>query len=223
INEGKTVLGCIIQSWWLDVGSPWDLLEANKIVLTRIHRSINGIIEPGANLIGDIIVEKNAIIRSGAYIIGPVLIDEEADIGPNCYIRPYTYIGKKVRIGNACEIKNSIILNGTHIGHLSYVGDSIIGHDVNFGAGTIIANLRFDNKPVYMNLKGKKVCSNRRKLGAVIGDNVKTGIGVNIIPGIKIGANSVIYPNVTVTIDVPAGKLLKIKKVEYELKDWIIK
>lgn len=65
----------------------------------------------------------------------------ESDIGPNCYIRPHTSIGKNVRIGNACEIKNSVIMDKTHIGHLSYVGNSVIGEDCNLGAGTTVRQL----------------------------------------------------------------------------------
>lgn len=83
---------------------------------------------------------------NGSYIEGPVIIGEECKIGPNCYIRPYTSIGDKCHIGNACEIKNSIIMNNSNIPHQNYVGDSIIGENCNLGAGTKIANLRFDRK-----------------------------------------------------------------------------
>jgi UDP-N-acetylglucosamine diphosphorylase/glucosamine-1-phosphate N-acetyltransferase len=220
INKGEIVLPYQIESWWVDIGTPWDYLKANQILLSEMEDRREGIIEKGAILKGTIIALKDSIIRSGAYLEGPILVDEGSDIGPNCYIRSSTYIGKNCRIGNACEIKNSIILDNTHIGHLSYVGDSIIGSEVNFGAGTIIANLRFDDKTVKMNIKGKKTDSGRRKLGVVIGDGVKTGIGVNILTGVKIGAKSVICPNVTVWEDIPEGKILNVKKIEYELKEW---
>jgi hypothetical protein len=108
-------------------------------------------------------------------------IDEECDIGPNCYIRPFTSIGRNVRIGNACEVKNSLILDDTHIGHLSYVGDSIIGENCNFGAGTITANLRFDKKNIKVKIKDRVVDSSRTKLGVIMGDNVQTGIGTRLM------------------------------------------
>lgn len=72
---------------------------------------------------------------------------------------------------------------GTSIGHLSYVGDSVIGDHVNFGAGTVTANLRHDNGNVQVVVKGAKVDSGRRKLGAMIGDRAKTGIHTSIYPG----------------------------------------
>ena len=140
----------------MEIGRPWDILAANEALLKNIERRIDGEVEPGATLNGNISVGKNTIIRSGAYITGPVIIGEDCDIGPNCYIRPSTCIGNKVRIGNAVEIKNSTIMDGTKIGHLSYVGDSIIGSDSNFGAGTICSNLRHDKAKYQIVHKGRK-------------------------------------------------------------------
>ncbi len=168
---------------WMEIGRPWDILAANEALLKNIERKVEGEIEPGATLNGNISVGKDTIIRSGAYITGPVTIGEDCDIGPNCYIRPSTCIGNKVRIGNAVEIKNSTIMDGTKIGHLSYVGDSIIGSDSNFGAGTICSNLRHDKANIKSYIKGARVDSGRRKLGAIIGDDVKTGIHTTIYPG----------------------------------------
>src|SRR4030042_3756643 len=118
-KEGKAVLAVTLSpDDWFDIGRPWDLLEANRWALERMNHKVIGFIEDGAHLIGPVTVAKSARIRSGAYIEGPALIDEEADVGPNCYIRPHTSIGKKVRVGNACEVKNSILMRGTHVGHL---------------------------------------------------------------------------------------------------------
>ena len=145
-EEGKTVLAAeLSKDDWFDVGRPWDLLDANVWALKRMEHKVLGTIEQGAHLIGPVSVAESARIRSGAYIEGPVFIDEECDIGPNCFIRSGTSLGKKVRVGNACEIKNSIIMDGTHVGHLSYVGDSIFGEKCNLGAGTVTANFRFDD------------------------------------------------------------------------------
>ena len=192
----KTVFASEIpKEDWLDIGRPWDLLEANAWVLQRMKHKTVGDVEEGAHLIGQVTVAKTARIRSGAYIEGPSLIDEESDIGPNCYIRPHTSIGKKVRVGNAVEVKNSIIMDGTHIGHLSYVGDSILCERCNLGAGTITANYRLDSGTVKMMIKDKLVDSQRRKLGTIMGDDVKTGINALTMPGVKIGIKSWIGPN----------------------------
>ncbi|TFF83709.1 glucose-1-phosphate thymidylyltransferase, partial [Candidatus Thorarchaeota archaeon] len=132
------------------------------------------------------VIEKGALVKSGAYIEGPVYISEGAVVGPNCYLRAHTYLGKNVKIGNAVEIKNSIVMNHTNVGHLSYVGDSVIGEKSNFGAGTITANLRHDDSAVTVTVKGKRISSGRRKLGAIVGDDVKTGIGTSIGPGVTL-------------------------------------
>ncbi|MBS7659325.1 NTP transferase domain-containing protein [Candidatus Bathyarchaeota archaeon] len=212
-NDGACILTAEIPiSEWCDVGRPWDLLEANRWALSRMEHKVLGAIEDGAHLIGPVSVAKNTRIRSGAYIEGPVFIDEGSDIGPNCYIRPYTSIGKRTRIGNACEIKNSIIMDGTHIGHLSYVGDSIIGENCNFGAGTITANYRLDAKNVKMMVKDRLIDTGRRKLGAILGDNVKTGVNALFMPGVKIGSNSWIGPNVIVNRDVPSNTIILLKQ-----------
>jgi len=212
-EEKKSVLAVQVSSEeWLDVGRPWDLFEANQRALNRIAPVVEGEIEDGAHLLGPVTVGKQARIRSGAYIEGPVSIGEHSDIGPNCFIRPYTSIGKNVRIGNACEIKNSIIMDKAHIGHLSYVGDSIIGEECNFGAGTITANYRFDAKTIKMMIKDEVVDTERTKLGVILGDRVKTGINALFMPGVKVGNDSWIGPNVIAYRDVPPNSVLLLKQ-----------
>lgn len=212
-KDGKTVQAAeLSKDDWFDVGRPWDLLEANNWALKRMEHHVLGTIEQGAQLIGPISVAESARIRSGVYIEGPCLIDEECDVGPNCYVRSGTSLGKKVRVGNAVEIKNSIIMEDTHIGHLSYVGDSIIGEHCNFGAGTITANLRLDDGIIKMVVKDHVVSTGRRKLGAVLGDNVKTGIKALLMPGVKVGVNCWIGPNFMVERDLPANTMAFLKQ-----------
>ncbi|MGD8545020.1 MAG: sugar phosphate nucleotidyltransferase [Candidatus Bathyarchaeota archaeon] len=211
--KGKNVLTVEIpKESWFDIGRPWDLLEANRWALMNMKHKICGCVESDAHLVGPVTVAETAYIRSGAYVEGPTIIDEESDIGPNCYIRPYTSIGRKVRIGNACEVKNSIIMDNTHIGHLSYIGDTIVGQNCNLGAGTVTANLRLDDKNIKMSVKDVMVDSGRRKLGAVLGDGVKSGINALFMPGIKVGCNSWIGPNVVVERDLAADKILLLKQ-----------
>jgi UDP-N-acetylglucosamine diphosphorylase/glucosamine-1-phosphate N-acetyltransferase len=207
IREGK-VGACTIPSWWMDIGKPWDLLEANKQILGGALRRIEGTVEAGATVKGNTIVEPSAVIKSGAYIEGPAYIGEECVIGPNCYIRAYTSLGRKVKIGNAVEIKNSIIMDGTNVGHLSYVGDTIIGRKSNFGAGTITANLRHDDRTVWATVKGKRIDSGRRKFGAIIADDVKTGIGTSIAPGVIIHQGARTGIGVIVDKDIPPNTMV---------------
>jgi bifunctional UDP-N-acetylglucosamine pyrophosphorylase/glucosamine-1-phosphate N-acetyltransferase len=212
-QEGKTVLAAqLSKDDWFDVGRPWDLLDANVWALKRMEHKVLGTVEQGAHLIGPVTVTESARVRSGAYIEGPVFIDEEADVGPNCYIRAGTSLGKKTRVGNGCEIKNSILMDGTHAGHLSYVGDSILGEKCNLGAGTIMANYRFDAGFIKMMVKDQAVDTGRRKLGAVLGDNVKTGIKSLFMPGVKVGANTWVGANFMVERDLRENTMAFLKQ-----------
>jgi bifunctional UDP-N-acetylglucosamine pyrophosphorylase/glucosamine-1-phosphate N-acetyltransferase len=194
IDKGKDVGFLTLSDKWMDIGRPWELLDANEYFLSGLQPDISGEIEPFATLKGSVSVGEGTIIRNGSYIVGPVIIGKNCDIGPNCYIRPGTSIGDNVRIGNAVEIKNSIIMKGTHIGHLSYVGDSIIGERCNFGAGTKVANLRHDGKTIRVTLKGKRIDSGRRKLGTIMGDDVHTGINSMINVGAVVENNAMVAP-----------------------------
>ncbi len=192
-----------VQTWWIDVGRPWDILKANRLLLNDISDRIDGTVEEGAILKGPVIVEKGATVRSGAYIQGPAYIGQGSVIGPNCYIRPHTALCGRVKIGNAVEIKNCVIMDGTNVSHLSYVGDSVIGRNVNFGAGTITANLRHDGRNIRATLKGKRVDSGRRKLGVIVGDDVRFGIGTSIGPGVIVHQGARTTMGVIVSRDIP--------------------
>ena len=190
---------------WMDVGVPWLVIEVNKLALAKWGgRSVRGEVEGTATVKGPVIVEEGARIRGGSYIEGPAYIGEDADIGPNSYIRPYSVIGRGCRIGFSVEVKESVVFEEAHAAHLAYIGDSVVGEHVNLGAGTILANLRFDERNVKVNIEGKRVDSGRRKLGAIIGGYVKTGVNVSIMPGVKIGSYAIIYPGVRVFRDVPS-------------------
>jgi len=209
MGRGLRVIA-IDEREWIDVGRPWDVLEANRRAIEKISsRAIYGEVEEGAIIKGPVYIARGARVKGHTYIEGPVYIDEGAEIGPGAYLRPYTYIGEGSRIGFSVEIKASVIFEGAKISHLSYVGDSVVCENVNFGAGTIIANLRFDEQPVKVWIKRERINTGRVKLGAFIGGYVKTGVNSSILPGVKIGAYSIIYPGVVVSKDVEYGGVVK--------------
>lgn len=181
-----------LQGEWIDVARPWDLLEANRILMSDLEPSIEGEISDRATILGSVRLGKGSKVLPGSYIQGPVTIGRDCEIGPNAYIRPSTSIGDGCKIGSAVEIKNSIIMNHTKVPHLSYVGDSVIGERCNLGAGTKVANLRLDEKEVQVVVDGRRMGSGRRKLGAIIGDDVKTGINASIDVGTIIGEGTMI-------------------------------
>jgi len=191
--------------FWLDFSYPWDLLQANELMLANLEPQKLGKIEDNVVIKEKVSIGEGTIVRSGSYIIGPVVIGRNCNIGPHCFIRPYTSIGDDCHIGGASEVKNSIIMNDTDIPHHNYVGDSIIGEGCNLGAGTKIANLRLDEQDVWIDGRNTR----RRKLGAIIGDGVKTGVNACINTGSIIGNNAQIGPGAVVSGTIsPESKIL---------------
>ena len=189
---------------WVGVTYPWDLLEANRSALDTDEEVRDGETEPGVHLKGTVTLSPGSRVKSGSYVEGPVHIGEGAVVGPNAYIRPGTSLGKGVKVGAGCEVKNSIVMDEARVPHLSYVGDSVLGRGTSLGAGTITANLKFNDSNVESRVKGRPADSGQHKLGAIFGDGVKTGINVSIFPGVKIGADAWIGPGAIVRTDVPS-------------------
>jgi NDP-sugar pyrophosphorylase family protein len=194
IDRGEDVL-CHRLGYWLDLSYPWHLLNANEVLLSTMPATVSGRIEANVTINGAVSIGAGTTVRSGAYIVGPVMIGDNCDIGPNCFIRPYTSVGDRCHIGAAVEVKNSIVMNGSKIPHLNYVGDSVIGEGCNLGAGTKIANLRLDEKEIVVGGSN----TGRRKFGAVLGDGVKTGINASINTGTMIGNGSFVGPGAVVS------------------------
>ena len=177
-------------NYWFPNSYPWDVFNAFPYLFSKEKRENKFNKEKEVSISKEAVIKKGTIIKSGTYIEGKVYIGENCVIGPNCYIRNGSVVENNCKIGASVEIKNSIIGSGTNINHLSYVGDSIIGENCNLGAGTITANLRHDNSTVKVKVKDKLIDTGKEKLGAVIADNIKTGIGTLIYPGRKVLKNT---------------------------------
>jgi bifunctional UDP-N-acetylglucosamine pyrophosphorylase/glucosamine-1-phosphate N-acetyltransferase len=183
----------------------WDLLRANVEAMSA-RESYR--MESGAHaslyVDGRLQVGKGTRILPGVVIEGDVIIGDHCKVGPNCYLRGATSIGDRCHVGQAVEIKNSILLPGTNVGHLSYLGDSILGEKVNFGAGSITSNLRHDGGALRSPVEGRMVDTGRRKLGAIVGDGVHTGIHTAIYPGRKLWPRTTTLPGAIVANDIRA-------------------
>ncbi len=174
---------------------PWDVIALNEqLVGAMTGNEILGTVRTGATLDGFVKLGKGSVILPGVYIEGNVVIGENCKIGPNCYIRGNTSIGDRCHVGQAVEIKNSVLGDKVSVGHLSYAGDSVICDGVNFGAGTIISNLRHDGRNHKWLENQALVDTGRRKFGAIVGENVHTGIHTAIYPGRSLSAGSCTMP-----------------------------
>jgi len=204
-----------VAGYWRDIGRPWDLLDANLIALEHESEAkIEGEVHPSAVVQGKVYVAPGAVVGPNTVIEGPAYIGPGARTGPHSYLRQGVVALEGAKIGHATEVKASILMEHAKAPHLNYVGDSIVGEHVNLGAGTITANLRFDNKTIRVTVKGRRVDTGKRKLGAIIGGYARTGINVSLMPGVKIGSYALIYPGCVVARDVEQGGVYRCRSAE---------
>ncbi|WP_248904425.1 bifunctional sugar-1-phosphate nucleotidylyltransferase/acetyltransferase [Halocatena marina] len=200
VIEAQDVRTVVLERW-LGVGRPWELLEANEWKLASLDRRIDGEVHDDAEIRGSVVIERGATIEPGVLIEGPALIRSDASIGPNAYIRGGTLVGEHCHIGSSVELKNTIVMHDTNVPHLSYVGDSLLGPDVNLGAGTQVANLRHDGGDIKQTVKGDRTSTGRRKYGVVAGDGAKTGINTSLAPGVVLSPGATTEPGERVQRD----------------------
>ncbi len=160
------------------------------------------VIMPGAYLFDDqIIIGSKTLIEPGALIKGPAVIGDNTEVRQGAYLRGDCLIGDGCIVGHTTEVKGSIMLDGAKAGHFAYIGDSILGNDVNLGAGTKLANLMMISGTIVVKEGKNRYETGRRKLGAVMGDRTATGCNAVTSPGTLMGPDSIVYP----CIAVPGG------------------
>ena len=196
------------------------LMDPNRIdvrgdltIGNNVEIDVNSIFE-GTNDIGDNVkigantVLINSTIKSGT-CIHPNCHIENATVGSNCVlgpfarIRPETVLAEDVKVGNFVEVKESNIKTGSKINHLSYIGDSDLGQDVNIGAGTITCNYDGANKH-----------------RTIIGDNVFVGSDTQFVAPVTIGDGATIGAGSTITKDTPENKLTLSRSKQVSIDNW---
>lgn len=195
---------------------PWDLLgdPLDRLLAGLPSEHLRGIIEPGAHLSGDrIVIEKGARVRSGAVVQGPAYIGQDCEIRSGAYLRAGVWLENRAIVGANSEVKRAIFLDKARAPHLNYVGDSILGSDVNLGAGTVLSNFRHDGGEIPIGAGTQGTLSGRRKLGAILGDGVLTGCNCVLHPGCVVGAGTQLYPGVQLRSGVhPANSIIKLRQ-----------
>ncbi|MFA6915398.1 MAG: UDP-N-acetylglucosamine diphosphorylase [Parachlamydiales bacterium] len=153
--------------------------------------------------------EEDCIVEPGAYIQGPCYIGRGTIIRNGAYIRGNVVTGTHCVIGHTTEIKNSILLNAVHAAHFAYIGDSILGNNVNLGAGVKLANLRLDGNQIIIESDDDKINTGLRKFGAIIGDGSQIGCNAVCNPGTLVGQKSVWHPCINKGGIIAAGSIVK--------------
>lgn len=149
----------------------------------------------------EIYIGEGSVVEPGALIKGPTIIGHNTEVRQGAYLRGNCLIGNRCVVGHTTEVKNSIMLDGAKAGHFAYIGDSILGNEVNLGAGTKLANLKIVNADMNLRIEDEVYQTGLRKLGAILGDNTETGCNSVTSPGTLLGKGSLVYP----CVNVPGG------------------
>ncbi|MBQ1682219.1 MAG: UDP-N-acetylglucosamine pyrophosphorylase [Agathobacter sp.] len=160
-------------------------------------------------------IAKSATVAETACLNGPLIIDEEAEIRHCAYVRGSAIIGKGSVVGNSTEIKNDIIFDTVQVPHYNYVGDSILGYKSHMGAGSITSNVKSDKSLVVIKDAydtKEELPTNRKKVGAMLGDYVEVGCNSVLNPGTVIGRGCQIYPLSRVRFVIPENHIFKDEK-----------
>jgi UDP-N-acetylglucosamine diphosphorylase/glucosamine-1-phosphate N-acetyltransferase len=222
IKDRNIVKAVSYEGFFAGYKYPWDLFTINKHLMDR--KLTKQTIEEGAEISERATVEgrvwlgRGTKVFEGAYIRGPCYIGENSVVGNNSLVRDYSSLGRGCVVGFSTEIKHSLIGDDCWF-HMNYIGDSIISDNCLFGAGTITANFRFDEENVQVRIGDKRIDSGTNKLGAIIGDNCKTGINSCLEPGVKLGPQSMVGPNVDLQDDLEPKKIIFVNKNSYVTKE----
>ena len=207
-KAGQRIKVLPYSGFWAAVKYPWHIFAVVRHFLdgseSRISPSAR--ISPAATVQGKVVIEDNVRILENAVVRGPAYIGANSIIGNNVLVREYSHIGADCVVGYSTEVKGSYIGDRCWF-HSSYVGDSIIADGCSFGAGTVLANFRFDEGSISVRVGDEMVDTGLDKLGAMMGEDCKTGINASILPGTRIGANSFVGPHVLLTRDLESNKI----------------
>ncbi len=196
------------NSFWAAIKYPWHIFTAMEYFLSRIGRNISesAQVSPTAIIEGDVVLGEEVKVLEHAVIRGPCYIGRNSVIGNNVLIRGESHIGEDCVVGYGTEVKHSYIGDNCWF-HSCYVGDSIIADNCNFGAGTVMSNWRFDEGNIRIKIGDEIIDTGLDKLGAIIGSNCRTGVNASIMPGRRMGPNSVLGPNLCLTGDLGSDRV----------------
>jgi len=185
-------------------------INKGTIIYPNVHLEGNTRIGRGCTIypnvrVQDSIIGDGAIIKDSTLIEGSV-VKRKASVGPFAHIRPGSEIGEEVKIGNFVEVKKSVIGSHTKASHLTYLGDSKVGKNVNIGAGTITCNYDGYKKHV-----------------TIVEDDVFIGSDSQLIAPVKIGKGAYVGAGSTITEDVPSMALGLGRARQVNIEDWVLR
>lgn len=186
---------------------PWAVLARLDDFLRSFEGELVGEVHPSAVLEGPVRVEAGASIGPHAFVQGPAWLMAGASIGHGAYVRGGVLLAPGAKVGHATEVKRSVFLEGAKAPHFNYVGDSVLGHDVNLGAGVKVANLKAQGDTISM----AGTSTGLRKFGALVGDGASIGCNAVLAPGTVVGAGTIVYHGAMLRGLIPAHSVVKVR------------
>lgn len=188
---------------------PWEVLPEIKDFIFKLGDTLD---EAEFDHPSDgVWIAKDATVFPSAYIGSPCIIDHGAEVRQCAFIRESAIVGKNAVVGNSTELKNVVLFDNVQVPHYNYVGDSVLGYKAHMGAGSITSNVKSDKTPVVIKEPGNAHETGRKKVGAMLGDNVEVGCNSVLNPGTVIGRCSNVYPTSCVRGVIPANSIFKDK------------
>jgi bifunctional UDP-N-acetylglucosamine pyrophosphorylase/glucosamine-1-phosphate N-acetyltransferase len=207
---------------WNAVKYPWDILSLTERFLHELkaksYQLSAGVeVHPTAVIEGGVILEEGVRVMAHETIQGPCYIGKGTIIGTSTLVRE-SIIGEHCVIGFGSEVARSNLHSSIWL-HTTYLGDSVVGQNSAFGAGTVAANFRLDEGEISSMVQGERLNTKRVKLGAIIGSHVRSGINVSFGPGVKVGAETFINSAVFIDRDIPEKKYVKMVEGSLEVRE----
>lgn len=199
----------VVQGYWLPVGYPWQILNANDFLLETCFEQASGdepagIVEDGVKIVGNLSIGENSVIRQGSYLHGNVRIGRNCVIGPNSHVTGNTAIGDDSQVGFGTAVQNSVIGRHCRIGPFCHLAHSVLADRVLLGAAVVTMCDPLETKTVTSVIKGQTVASDRKHFGLTVGSQATLQPHVVTYPGVKIAPASVVPPGTVVKEDIMA-------------------
>ena len=188
---------------------PWEVLDEIKPFILKLGETLSP--DEYDHPSEGVWIAKDAKVFQSAYIGAPCIIDHEAEVRHCAFIRGSAIVGKGAVVGNSTELKNVVLFDKVQVPHYNYVGDSVLGYKAHMGAGSITSNVKSDKTLVVIKEPGKPIPTGRKKVGAMLGDNVEVGCNSVLNPGTVIGRESNVYPTSCVRGVIPPRHIYKDK------------
>jgi len=195
------------NDFWAPIKYPWHIFRVLEYFLDNAQPYIapSARISEKATLEGKVILGDNVKVLENAVIRGPVYIGANSFIGNNALVRDYSHIGSNSVIGYSTEVKHAYIGDNCW-SHSNYIGDSIVDDDCSLGAGTVLANFKLDEANIKIKVGDSLVDTGYDKLGAIVGRGCRIGVNASLMPGVRVGPDSLVGPQVCLNKDLGANK-----------------